>query len=229
MFHPGHVSRISCIDYDTGDVIYNMGKYWGGTGGTDFGHGLFYLQHAPQILSNGNMVVYDNGVLHNPKHTRAIELEFSPDHLDPTSASIVWEYDLVDDDDNLLYCSAWGSAVRTAGNHTLITGGLYNELYEVDENEELVWKMKIHEIADVGFYRAEHIYSLIHDHPGDTDGDSDIDMADFANMVVGYTGPGPAILQFPYTLSDFDHDSDIDLEDLYELLYWMTGPGITPQ
>ena len=48
-----HLSRITRIDYQTGDVLYNMG-FDMPSGDVDFGDNLFSYQHAPQLLPNGN-------------------------------------------------------------------------------------------------------------------------------------------------------------------------------
>ena len=53
-------AEITRIDYDTGEIVYNMG-FESPSGEDDFGHNLFSFQHAPQMLPNGNMMVYDNG------------------------------------------------------------------------------------------------------------------------------------------------------------------------
>jgi len=234
-FSSRHFARISRIDYKTGSIVYNMGYEWP-DGSTHFGHNLFTYQHAPEVLPNGNMMVYDNGnyrlPMSDPRQTKAIELAFD-DPLNPTSADIVWEYALTHDDGSEMFCSFWGDADRLPGGNTLITGGDYVTIFEVDANADLVWKLRLEggsfgkgdSSGDGarGIYRAERITELIVDSPCDSDGDWDIDLVDFAEFQIGSTVPEP--VEFPYTLSDFDRDGDIDKEDIHSFVFWMTGPG----
>jgi hypothetical protein len=219
-----HLSRISRIDYTTGEIIYNMGKDMP-SGDTDFGHNLFTYQHAAEMMPSGRMMVYDNGNLREPltepRQTKAIELAFN-DPGQPTDAWIVWEYGLVDDLGDPVFCQGWGDADRLPGGNTLITGGEYNTIYEVNAGGQLVRRITVEQGSGC-FYQAEHVPDLVTDTPGDTDGDWDLDLADLGALQCGFTGPGSASLSFPVTLSDYDGDDDIDDEDLRLFLYWMSG------
>jgi len=222
-FSSRHFSRITRIDYVTGSVVYNMGYDWPG-GSTNFGHNLFTYQHAPQMLPNGNMMVYDNGnfrePLTDPRQTKAIEIAFD-DPSAPTSADIVWEFSLTHEDGSEMYCAYWGDADRLPGGNTLVTGGPCDTIFEVDANADLVWKLKVE--GGGSMYRAQRIPELILDSPCDSDGDWDVDIADFAEFQVGATVPEP--VEFPFTLSDYDKDGDIDEDDIDKFVFWMTGPG----
>jgi len=223
-----HFSRITRIDYETGDIVYNMGMNMP-SGDTDFGDNLFSFQHGLEIEPDGHMLVYDNGnkrkPLQAPRQTKAIELAFD-DPYHPTQAWIVWEYDLVDGQGAPLFCQAWGDADRQPGGNTLITGGKEKCIFEVDAGAGLVWKLEVHDPGPEAnwIYRAERIPSLIVDMPGDCDGDWDIDLFDLAPFQVGFTGSGWGQLSFPFTLSDCDGDGDIDADDLGCFVYWMTRP-----
>jgi|GEM_PF-2557425 len=222
-FSSRHLSRITRIDYATGSVVYNMGYAWP-SGSTDFGHNLFSYQHAPQMLPNGNMIVYDNGnfrePLSDPRQSRAIEIAFD-DPSAPTSADIVWEFPMTHEDGSEMYCAYYGDADRLPGGNTLVTGGPCDTIFEVDANADLVWRVKT--VGGGGMYRAHRIPELILDSPCDSDGDWDVDIADLAEFQVGATLPEP--VEFPFTLSDFDADGDIDEDDMDKFLFWMTGPG----
>ena len=222
------ISRISCIDYATGQLLYNMGEQNWPAMDVAFGDNLFSFQHAPQPLPGGRMMIYDNGnelePLTAPRQSRAIEIAFD-NPTQPSSASIVWEYRLLDDQGQPLYTNFVGDADRLTSGHTLVTAGRAAVVDEVDAQGNLVWRMR----AGVGFptnliYRAEKINRLVRDVPGDTDGDQDLDLADFANLQVAFTGT-PPVLPFPERLSDHDGDGNLDGQDLTAFVEHGTGPA----
>jgi hypothetical protein len=186
-----HLSRIVRIDYATGNVIYHMG--FGPpsmpSGDADFGDNLFSFQHAPQLLPNGNMVLFDNGNRRDHVNqtnqtgvSKAIELQFTGDP--PTDASIVWEFTLP------VYNAALGDADRLPGGNTLVTAGRSAALYEADAAGVEVWRLEL----PSGFptylgYRAERIPALIVDAPGDADADG---LADFVDNCPDHPNPAQA-------------------------------------
>jgi len=147
-----NLSRITRIDYATGEIIFNMGMEMP-SGDVDFGDGLFFQQHAPEIQPNGNLLLHDNGNLANPV-TRAIELEFD-DPRNPTSATIAWEWT------SPLFSNAIGDADRLPGGNTLVASGLRVDarLYEVTPDGRIVWELAALDDAFF-FYRAEQIEEL---------------------------------------------------------------------
>jgi len=225
-----HLSRVTCIDYENGDIIFNMGKDWGDT---DFGHNLFTAQHAIQLLPGGRMMLYDNGnwnePLNDPRQSRAIELAFDPSLESAADASIVWEWGLEDEYGDPIFCDGQGDADRLPNGNTLVTGFNLFTIWEVNPAAEVIWQVKLNFPGEEEYkiYRAERILEMNLDTPGDFDNDWDIDIHDLAAAQAGFTGDGPAALAFPYTLTDYDKDDDIDLDDLYQLSFWMTGPGLT--
>lgn len=218
------LSRITKIDYATGDIIWMMG-FDMPSGDVEFGDNLFSFQHGHEILPNGNIVMYDNGnrrdhIDHNAQTgvSKAIEVQIT-DGTPPT-ASIVWEWQAP------AYSSFLGDADRQPGGNTLVTSGASATVTEVDADSNVVWELSFDDGGAPGWaiYRADRIPSLILDTPGDTDGDWDLDLHDFGRAQTCFTGPGPSALQFPCTLSDVDNDDDVDLNDLGELVDRRTGP-----
>jgi arylsulfate sulfotransferase len=150
------LSRITRIDYDTREVVYNMGKAMP-SGDVDFGDGLFHAQHAPELLRNGNMLLHDNGTCCDRERfiSRAIELEFDNPH-DPTSASVAWEYVLP------TFAPIIGDVDRMPNGNTLIaSGGVFGpgRVIEVTRKGELAWKLEVED--PYFFYRAERIPELV--------------------------------------------------------------------
>lgn len=57
------------------------------------------------------------------------------------------------------------------------------------------------------------IATILQAHPGDFDGDGDVDLVDFASFQLCFTGPGGSVMPGPCERSDFDGDGDCDLTD----------------
>ena len=220
-----HISRIVRIDWATKDVVYQMGRHYP-SGDVDFGDGLFDYQHAPQLLANGNMVLFDNGNQHmpltDPRQSAAIELEFD-DPSNPTSATVVWRHDMVDDQGNPWISPFLGDADRLPNGNTLFVDGPDTAIYEVDANADIVWKIKVGESFPSGaIYRAERIDALVRDTPGDVDDDWDLDMHDLAALQNHFEA---ATLGFPEKLADTNADGALDDSDFDHFAHWMTGPA----
>ncbi len=216
-----HLSRVIRIDYATGDIVYQMGMGPPSmpSGDVDFGDNLFSYQHAPELLPNGNMVLYDNGDRRDQVDqttetgvTKAIELSFTG--TPPSSATIAWQYTLPG------YTPALGDADRQPGGNTLVAAGWEGKVIEVDASGTMVWQL---EVPGVRIYRAERIPELILDVPGDTDSDS---VADFVDNC-------PDQPNLPQTDTDEDArgdvcDDDDDGDGLLDAVETNTGIYVSP-
>jgi hypothetical protein len=171
-----NLSRIVRIAYPAGTITYNLG-FDMPSGDVDFGDDLFSFQHAPELQSNGNMLIYDNGSrrghIDQSDETgvsKAVELSFSGDP--PMSAVISWQWTLP------TYNPILGDADRLANGNTLIVAGSYATLHEVSAAGTELWRLEFDDTSTYSIYRAQRIASLLVDLPGDTDGDGIADMAD---------------------------------------------------
>jgi hypothetical protein len=215
-----HFSRVSRIDFSTGDIVYNMGMEWP-AGDTDFGDEFFFFQHAPELQPNGNMVVFDNGNTRAPLQTRVVEIAFD-DPLFPTDASIVQEDWLVDELGDPLFVSFAGDGDRLDNGNTLVMAGAVRRVQELDPDGRLLWSLSLwRDTESFRGYRAQRLPTVVVDTPGDRDGDWDLDLSDLGGLQAAYGGAG---LGFPERLSDFNGDDALDAEDLESLVNWMTGP-----
>jgi Arylsulfotransferase (ASST) len=109
-----HLSEITKIDRETGDLIWR----WGGQHNqfTFVGDTMrFSYQHAIRRLANGHYILWDNGNFHEPRVSRAMEYR-----LDPVArtATVTWEH--VEGD---LYGFAMGYVQRLPNGNTLISSG----------------------------------------------------------------------------------------------------------
>lgn len=151
-----HLSRITKIDYSTGNIIWNLGHQMNSgdvTLGNDIG---FSFQHSLQLLENGNLLTFDNGNLSQQFRgtdvpiSRAIEIAISNE-----SASVEWSYDLPED----LFGFASGNAQKLDNGNVLITtvGGGGRSL-EVNNDREIVWEGLYNlSLPDGAVYRGHRI------------------------------------------------------------------------
>ena len=154
-----HLSRISKIDYPSGEVIWNIGHQMNSDDidmGSDIG---FSFQHSLQKLGNGNILTLDNGNL-SPQFrgidefiTRAIEIEITEN-----TASLGWSYELHPD----LFGFASGNVQKLENSNVLITtiGGSGKSL-EVTESGDIVWEAQYNlGLPNGAVYRADRIKGL---------------------------------------------------------------------
>lgn len=74
-----------------------------------------------------------------------------------------------------------------------------------------------------GFWAVSAALSLCGSDPGDMDGDDDVDLVDFGEFQLCYTGPSGAISE-DCECADFDSDNDVDLVDFGAFQLAFTGP-----
>jgi hypothetical protein len=171
-------------------------------------------------------MLFDNGNQHmpltDPRQSAAIELAFD-DNSNPTSASVVWRHDLVDDQGAPWLSPFLGDADRLPNGNTLFVDGPDTAIYEVDANADIIWKIKVGESFRSGaIYRAERIDSLVKDTPGDIDDDWDLDLHDLAVLQNHYQ---LSSLGFPEKLGDTDGDGALTPSDFDHFFHWMSGPA----
>ena len=223
------LSRITRIDWATATGDFHQGHMFNnGTGLAQFGHNLHSFQHAPEPQPNGNVLLFDNGnliePLSAPRQSRAIEITYD-NPVNPTTASIAWEYRGFTAQGAPIFSPFVGDADRLPNGNTLVDFGASGELHEVDPAGNLVWRMVTPAFPTNLIYRAQRVDKLLHDTPSDTDGDWDIDLHDLARLQVSYRPMAPGALVFPDTLSDADGDGDLDFDDVESFNFWFTGPG----
>jgi uncharacterized protein (UPF0248 family) len=91
-------------------------------------------QHAPTLLANGNILIFDNGVHRLDDampYSRVIE-------LNPATNQIVWKYQ--DKPAWNFFSPRMGIAQRLPNGNTLITESSFGRFFEVTSQGEVVWE-----------------------------------------------------------------------------------------
>jgi hypothetical protein len=94
-----------------------------------WGPGEISAQHDATVLENGNILIFDNGVLR--RRSRVIE-------LDPLRREIVWQYEAPDPE--RFFSVRKGSSQRLPNGNTLVANSHSGEAFEVTPQGEMVWR-----------------------------------------------------------------------------------------
>jgi outer membrane protein assembly factor BamB len=115
-------STVAMIDRRSGEVYWRLGAP------------PLSGQHAPHILDNGNILLFDNGP-HRVDETfpfsRVLE-------IDPETKQIVWQYR--DTPVWKFFSPRISNAQRLPNGNTLICEGSFGRIFEVTANGETVWE-----------------------------------------------------------------------------------------
>ena len=122
-FRPGNVlicvrnlDFVGVVDLDSGDIV------WG------WGPGEIDHPHQPTLLSNGNILLFDNGFFRG--WSRIVE-------YDPVAEEIVWEYKGADPFD--FYSRGRGACQKLPNGNVLVTESAKGRVFEVTPDGETVW------------------------------------------------------------------------------------------
>lgn len=144
--------EITKINSRTGEIIWRLGgKKNQFTFVNDPLQG-FSHQHGIRRLPNGNIILFDNGNLHSPPASRAVEYKLNEQ---TKIAELVWEYR----HQPALYGFALGFAQRLANGNTLINYGTAQRVIEVDQAGTKRWELAIFG-TQIFVYRAFRIETL---------------------------------------------------------------------
>ena len=114
-----NLDEITKIDGETGDIIWRFGGVHCRNNEFTFINDPingFSHQHDVRRLPNGDLSLFDNGNLHNPKFSRAVEYKVDEE---TKTATLVWEYK----NNPSTFSQAMGSVQRLDNQNTLIGWG----------------------------------------------------------------------------------------------------------
>ena len=149
-----NLSRVTAIDYNTKQILWNMGVpdfmetvYFDDS--FDFSH-----QHSVQVTNDKNIIFFDNGRDKIPELSRCVEISYNEN----LEAELIWEHILPPE----MLTLSRGECDRLNNSNTLISAGRTGNVIEVNSNNETVWHLNVKEnnVIPVTIYRSERIKNL---------------------------------------------------------------------
>jgi hypothetical protein len=116
------ISTVIMIDRRTGAIYWKLGAP------------PLAGQHAPYLLANGHVLLFDNGphrLDQSFPHSRVLE-------IDPATKAIVWKYQEVRLAD--FFSPRLSNAQRLPNGNTLINEGWFGRFFEVTRDGDVVWE-----------------------------------------------------------------------------------------
>ena len=120
-----NISTLFTVDRKSGAITGRWGK----------ADGLFFGQHDPRILPNGNIMLFDNGASRDNGGVNAFS---SVVEFDMQTREIVWQYQ---DNPNWMFQSSTLSGVDPMPNgNVLVAEGIRGRMFQVTRDGEVVWE-----------------------------------------------------------------------------------------
>lgn len=111
-----YFNLIVILDKETSEIVWHWGP-----------EELRY-QHAPRMLDNGNILIFDN--VGNKGYSRVVE-------VDPVSKKILWEYK--GNPPEAFFTAGGGFAQRLDNGNTLVTESNRGHVFEINKEGRIVW------------------------------------------------------------------------------------------
>lgn len=99
------------------------------------GYDVLSQQHDPTLLTNGNLLVFDNGTHPRDRPYRAFSRVLE---LNPSTKEVIWEYR--DAPWQNFFSALMGTARRLPDGNTFVNEGLFGRMFQVSPDGEVVWE-----------------------------------------------------------------------------------------
>jgi len=110
------LNAIAIVDLEKETIVWKLSHLW-------------RKQHAPTLLDNGNILIFDN--LYNKKKlSRVLE-------INPFTQEIMWEYV---DENKKFFSAGLGSQHRLPNGNTLIIESMRGRAFEVTRDHQIAWE-----------------------------------------------------------------------------------------
>lgn len=159
------ISRIIKIEKKTGKVIGSYGNRMP-SGEAKYGNGFFKFQHSCNLLLDGNIVVFNNDSISDPKITSSVVI-FSQADRKNMSSELVWKFDCKFDTLTDGKSLRTGNVIELPSGNILVNMGFINRTFEVTRNKKVIWdafteKWNPEEKKWISFpqYKSSYISSL---------------------------------------------------------------------
>ncbi len=147
-----NLDALFLVDRTTGAVHWRLGGNRSDFTFVDDPLGGFSGQHDARLLPGDRLLLFDNGTLHDPPTSRAVEYELD---VAARTARMVWEYRLDQ------FNAFTASAVRDADETTWVGASMFGRVYRVARDGTVLWEAALTRAGEPAqFYRAVPIRSL---------------------------------------------------------------------
>jgi hypothetical protein len=143
------------IDRTTGAILWQLGGRLNQYTITGDPLTVFGGQHCVRILPNGHVLMFDNGLNHSPRHSRAVEYALDESSL---TAQMVWEYL----PPAPIFSAIVGSVQRLLNGNTVVEFGTSGLIDEVTPTGTLLSRSAFTFHGNPNAYRALRLGSLYH-------------------------------------------------------------------
>ena len=142
-----NLSQVIKVDKNSGKIIWRLGGKSGDFKFLNDRYSGFSYQHAARRISNGNILLFDNGRMHTPKQTRIAEYKIDEKNK---TAELVWEYL-----EKGIYAQCMGYVQELKNENRLITWG------KIIDSEKTKYKYKnfIPQITEIN-QKGEKIFEV---------------------------------------------------------------------
>ena len=149
------LGEITKIDAITGQVLWRLGGRHNEFTLVDDPLGGFGFQHDVRVLDNGDLLFFDNGLLHSPQESRAVQYRLD---LQARTATLIWQYRHAPP----VFNPFVGSVQRLRNGNTLVGYGARSLMTEVMPGGEVLWEgqLTVNGQPVPYFYRARRVTSL---------------------------------------------------------------------
>jgi len=149
------LGEITGIDATSGQVLWRFGGRHNQFTILGDPLGGFGFQHDVRVLDNGDLLFFDNGLLHAPQESRAVQYRLD---LQARTATLVWQYR----HDPPVFNPFVGSVQRFRNGNTLVGYGARSFMTEVTPDGQVVWegRLTVNGQPVPFFYRARRVTSL---------------------------------------------------------------------
>lgn len=149
------LGEITKIDATTGEVLWRFGGRHSQFAILGDPLGGFGFQHDVRVLANGDLLFYDNGLLHSPPQSRAVQYRLDVASM---TATLVWEFRHAPP----VFTPFVGSVQRFQNGNTLVGFSAASFMTEVTPAGQVLWegRLTVNGQPVPYFYRARRVPSL---------------------------------------------------------------------